>query len=326
MNTKRQLGQYFTKGNCFTLKPFRVWFDSIPNIKDLTIIEPFAGNKDIPRLMTAAGYTNNWQCFDILPSSPDVIENDSIKNCPSGTVIITNPPYLAKNSATRRKLFFPKTEYDDLYKLSLERMLHSAHYVAAIIPESFLTANIFSNRVSTVITLTNEMFEDTEVPVCLALFSHDNKFEIYRGEHFVGTIHELNKYMPKKSVNLPWNFNVPDGALGLIAIDNNKEASIRFCHGDEIRSEEIKCSSRSKTRIGYDTRLIDLDELIFEANNILVKLRKETSDVLLTSFKGVRRDGCYRRRLDFRIARLILNSAASTIKSKWVIGKSDNLI
>jgi hypothetical protein len=38
-------------------------------------------------------------------------------------------------------------------------------------------------------------------------------------------------------------------------------------------------------------------------------MRADTHDVVLTPFKGIRKDGAFRRRLDFRIARAILSQA-----------------
>ena len=38
-------------------------------------------------------------------------------------------------------------------------------------------------------------------------------------------------------------------------------------------------------------------------------MRYKTGDVLLTSFKGLRADGKYRRRLDFKTAQMVMNLA-----------------
>ena len=147
-NLKRELGRYYTVNNPFTLKPFNDWFVSIKDIS--VIIEPFAGTNNIPCLMNDAGFHYSWSCYDIIPTiinkCPEfsVTENDSILNHPKKCkLVITNPPYLAKNSATRRNLKYPNTNHDDLYKECLEQMLLNSEYVAAIIPESFITAGLF---------------------------------------------------------------------------------------------------------------------------------------------------------------------------------------
>jgi hypothetical protein len=56
------------------------------------------------------------------------------------------------------------------------------------------------------------------------------------------------------------------------------------------------------------------EELIFIANKILNQWRLDTQDILLTAFKGVRADGLFRRRLDFKNARAILANALCEIE------------
>ena len=100
-------------------------------------------------------------------------------------------------------------------------------------------------------------------------------------------------------------FNVPDGKLGLIAIDNTIEPSIKFVNGEEISPDRIRVSSRSITRIMIPAK--------YKINNIVEKLnynlnifRKETYDLFLTPFKGLRKDNCYRRRLDYKLAKRLI--------------------
>ena len=306
---KRENGQYFTKGNCFKFKPFKVWFESIPDHKNITLIEPFAGYGDIPSLMRDAGYTNKWKQFDLYPQNEETEKRDSIENCPEGKCIITNPPYLAKNSATRRKLKYPDTKYDDLYKLALDKMLKSSSYVAAIIPESFITSKLFLDRTSKIISIKMKMFEDTDSPVCLALFTpNSSKTKIYNENTLIGDFNYLEKFLPSPKVHYEWKFNKKGGNIGLIAIDNSKTDTIKFVEGNNISNDDIKISSRAKTRISCITDY-DPNILIREANIILANFREKTQDVFLTSFKGVREDGKYRRRLDFSLAASILDCA-----------------
>ena len=42
-------------------------------------------------------------------------------------------------------------------------------------------------------------------------------------------------------------------------------------------------------------------------NTRLKTIREKTHDVFLTAFKGIRRDGHYRRRLDWALARAIVD-------------------
>jgi hypothetical protein len=311
---KRQHGQYFTKGNCFEFKPFAEWFVSIPNHKKIVIAEPFAGSGDIPKLMLEAGYKNKFVQYDIDPKNHRVSKRDSISNPPVSECVITNPPYLAKNSATRRGLEYPDTIYDDLYKLALSKILESCPYVAAIIPESFITSGLFLDRVDKIISIKMKMFDDTECPVCLALFSpNTNGVKIYDEEVFVGDLSDLKKYLPNPTRSYDWKFNDPSGEIGIVAIDNNKTSTIRFVFGNKIDPEEVKTTSRSKTRVSVTGNHNNTKKIITRCNKILEEMRENTSDVFLTAFKGIREDGKYRRRLDFEMARAILNSAMGDI-------------
>ena len=307
--TKRQHGQYFTMGNCFGLTPFRDWFESIPHHETLIITEPFAGGGDIPSLMNAAGYNNKFVMYDIYPKKDNIIQRDSIQDCPITKCIITNPPYLAKNSATRRGLSFPNTHYDDIYKLALEVMLERSPYIAAIIPESFITAGLFTDRLVKIVSIKIKMFSETDCPVCLAMFSpKSNGVEIYDDSKFIGNLSELQTSIPSSQAEYSWDFNNVDGDIGIIAVDNQKTDSIRFVLGTQISPGDVKSTSRSKTRVKGDG-IYNAIDLIKVSNKLLKEIRTKTHDTTLTAFKGIREDGKYRRRLDFATARVILNCA-----------------
>lgn len=322
---KKMKGQFFTTTNAFNHNLFFEWKKQIINFNELTILEPFAGSNNIIDMLEEIGINNKWKCFDIDPECVDltldskypVETRDTISDFPVGyDIAITNPPYLSKSSATRSGIDFPETIYNDLYKLSLERMLQNTKYVAAIIPESFLTQELFHNRLFGVVSLTMRMFEDTDCPVCLALFvpeeekeERDN-FIIYSNDHLIGNYVNMKKELSESNLNKNFKFNVPNGEIGLMAIDNTRTNSIKFVLGETINSEKIKTSSRSITRITFEgIENIDIETLIFKANMLLEEERELTSDLFFTAFKGLRNDGKYRRRLDFKNAKRILNKA-----------------
>ncbi len=325
---KRLHGQFFTVTNPFNVDPFHKWLKAIPCWNELVFLEPFAGANNIVTMIQDLGYRNNWACFDIEPAPEElnatgikVVKQDTLKNYPSGyDVVITNPPYLAKNSATRRGLPFHGDKYDDLYKAALDVMLSNSPYVAAIIPESFITQNLFHDRLAVVISLTCKMFEDTEVPVCLALFvpaeqkGDSSNFMVFAENRLLGSYLDLRNHLEEfTGVGLKWRFNDPQGQIGLHAIDNQKEASIRFVLGDTIPSADIKESSRSVTRVSANIPSHLAVKVIDEANRLLALRRNLTKDTFMTAFKGLRKDGRYRRRLDFAQARELLNLAARNV-------------
>ena len=329
-NFKKLNGQFFTVVNPFIHTLFFHWIDTIENFDERVIVEPFAGSNNIVNMIEGLGFENKWHSYDIDPVDDElnnnkktiIVQRDTINDFPRNDgVVITNPPYLAKNSATRSGLEFPETTYDDLYKLALDVMLRNTEYVAAIIPESFMTQGLFHNRLYGVISLTAKMFDDTECPVCLALFCPEEKqeepsnFYVYSGDRFIGTYVELQQYMCQPTLSLNYKFNDPKGQIGLMAIDGTARNSIRFVRGDEIDPSKIKVSSRSITRISVDANLSDddIENIIQRANSILDHHREATSDLFLTTFKGLRKDGKYRRRLDFGMAKRILNLAAEGV-------------
>ncbi|NDW10684.1 DUF5053 domain-containing protein [Dysgonomonas sp. 520] len=320
-HTKRIRAKHYTNNNPFNHQMFKEWLYQIPNHHKLKYLEPFAGSNNIIQLAQDINNNiNDWSCYDIEPPITNnvpqykIIKRDTIKSFPSGyDVIITNPPYLGKSSASRRKLNFPDTHYDDLYKLCLDIMLNNCPYVAAIIPESFITSGLFHNRLFGVISLNSKMFNDTDCPVCLGLFIPNNQdngdFKVYIGDDYVGMYNDSKQYDLSEYVksNNNWVFNDSQGSIGVKCVDSQKGADIYFHRGEIIDPNKIKVSSRAFTRIGGLPENIDLDRFIAECNKELGLYRDNTKDIFMTSFKGLRKDGKYRRRIDFKTIRYILN-------------------
>ena len=322
MDKKRANGRYYTRGNPFRLKPFHRWAKD-SDLEQQIVLEPFAGAKDIPQLIDLAYLRcQDWMFYDIEPGAKGVVQRDTLADFPKGfNVCITNPPWLARNSATRRGLPFPEaTNHDDLYKYALEKCLTHCEWVAAIIPEAFIRSSLFLHRLSDFISLvpqtqnvttpdndgkkTSYMFDDTEHPVGLALFApHETSdVRVWRNNQLLGKLSELRKHLPLPANNRSIVFNEPQGNLGLIAIDNTVSASIRFCPPEELGEYKVRTHCRSITKIGVPWP-VDIDML----NGQLATIREKTHDVFLTAFKGLRRDGHYRRRLDWALARAIVD-------------------
>lgn len=106
----KQKAKYYTFDNPFKHSLLKEWLSQIPNYQNKRFLEPFAGSNNIVTLVRQIDDSIvNWNCFDIAPplmnNAPefDITKRDTIKNFPKGfDVCVTNPPYLAKNSATRR--------------------------------------------------------------------------------------------------------------------------------------------------------------------------------------------------------------------------------
>lgn len=302
---KRQTGCYYTIGDPFALTPFKNWARKI-NLKNKVVLEPFAGANNIINLLEKNNFISEFYSFDIQPADKSVEKRDTLKNFPTDfEVAITNPPWLAKNSAKRRGLKFPKTQYDDSYKHCLDLCLQNCKYVGALIPATFLQSGLFRDRLDTFIVLHDRgMFFDTDNPVALALFSQrPRSAKIYYDNRFIGDLEGLEERLPQTESDLAVKFNKPNGQLGFIAFDNTREPTIRFCRGDALNKHEIKHTTRMITRIDLDIEERMLDNLISKLNRQINRFREETYDVFLTPFKGLRRDGMYRRRMEYSLAK-----------------------
>jgi hypothetical protein len=300
---KRTNGQFFTTANPFDCPPFSAWCRRANLLQEI-VLEPFAGENSIIRHLKSIGKVRKWSSFDIEPQADGVVRRDTIASFPAGyKVCVTNPPWLAKNSATFRGLQFPDTQFDDLYKLALTKCLENCAHVAALVPESFIRSSLHQERLHSFISLTQSMFSDTKHPVGLALFdpSPVKDVIIYSGKIRVGTLAEIQKRRPP-SISAPEiRFNEPEGNLGLIALDNTREASIRFCDVRELKDYQVSDKCRHITKLFVPWKVS-----IEACNEVISVFREATKDVLLTCYRGIRKDGMYRRRLDWNIARDII--------------------
>ena len=310
MNTgeiKRRNGQFFTQGNPFQHKAFQSWAES-SDISNHTILEPFAGENSLIDHLEGMGLCNNSSSYDIHPSDERVERRDTLESFPKGfDICVTNPPWLARNSATIRGFEFTDCGYDDLYKFALEKCLQNCDWVAALVPESFICAHIFHERLTDFISLNPDLFTDTGHPVGLALFNplQTDDVKVWFGDSYISTLSNLELLRPQPLPDGPIvRFNEPLGNVGLIALDNTKEASIRFCQVEELADYQVKKTGRHITKLHVDGEV-----RIKRWNEYLDDFRDKTRDVLMTCYKGIRKDGKYRRRLDWKLARGIIHRA-----------------
>jgi hypothetical protein len=318
MDKKINFGQFFTQKD--------IWLK--PQIKDFIIssgkaiaFDPFAGGGDLLRVSETLGLKTKGMDID---ESLSWEINDGLKVIPhiENTIIITNPPYLYKSSAKKNKApqktldYFKGTPLVDLYLIALKNMTDSADYVVAIIPETFIKAKFpYKNRLHSITILEENPFTDTDTPVCVACFDNKNKefskIPIYKGIEYSGTLDILIKY--EKTTNQPKiKFNDKKGWLGLRGVDSQIKKRINFDFKENIDYDwenKIKVSSRALSLISVDVPEDKKKSFIEASNAILNKIREETNDVILTPFKGNTKNQKRRRRLDFKLARSILETA-----------------
>lgn len=137
MSNKKDLGQFFTTNSDYILKGFESFVAGKP------VMDPFAGGGDLLKWAEAHGATTIYG-FDIDPKlvSTTIAINDSLASIPKASFNITNPPYLASNKMTvEQKKTRPMDEYEDLYLLSMKKIIESdPDEGIIIIPVNFFSA------------------------------------------------------------------------------------------------------------------------------------------------------------------------------------------
>ena len=189
---KTGLGAFHTTGSC--------WLNSV--VSEFIVstnlrraVDPFAGKGDMLNLvvselsMQKSGYdidkSTGWEVNDSLVSIP---------RC-SGSICITNPPFLAKYSARRKSVwplvgrYYERYGRNDLYEIALDRCLASFGHVVAILPETFLHSAYSKDRCQRIIVLEENPFDDTTFPVCVTCWSPatNQDPDIYVGEDKVAS-------------------------------------------------------------------------------------------------------------------------------------------
>lgn len=256
--------------------------------------------------------------------------------------VLTNPPYLAKNSAKR--INSPMVKYfspgfvdlpdksrlnvlDDLFKLAIEQTITEYNDSVWIVPESGIQdlddLPHWKDRLHSVTILEDNPFDDTEHPVCVMIFSTANPAnQVWKNDTLLGTYDELrrahNQTAKGRSDLTHMKFNAPEGTLGYRAVDGTREDGsmrIKFCRGEELgyNRSKIKVSSRHLTYIEIELEGELLDKVITEANRRIDAYRKATHDVFLTAFMGNTKTGERRRRLDYKLARKIFNTGYEAV-------------
>lgn len=139
MDNKKQLGQFFTTNFDYILQNIE-----IKDFKDRIFIEPFTGNNDLIKWIEKKQDVK-IQKFDIHPKDDDTIKQNTLLNPPNyaNKIVITNPPYLAKNKSKSKnnKILFQKYKQSDLYRIFIYQLIEGNCYGGVII----IPLNFFSS-------------------------------------------------------------------------------------------------------------------------------------------------------------------------------------
>lgn len=322
-------GAYFTTDAAWLNEPVEGFLRAALAAKGGRVLDPFAGDGHLLALVesrlgaTTAGLDiagGRWPTNDSLLSLPAEARD---------AVIVTNPPYLANHSASRKGVaslaaeYFAASAQDNLYKIALDRCLEASDFVVAVIPETFLLSGYPADRLVLASVIESPLFADTDAPALVACFgpvAQPAAQNILLGSEPIATLPELQRI---RSVNAERpgrdaiHFNVPTGRIGLRAVDAaDAETPIRFYLAADFDypASKVRHSSRLMTYLEVpNLEPAKLGRLVSAANDILGDIRAASGDLVLAPFKGNDKTGRRRRRLDYALARKILELALASV-------------
>ena len=342
MQSKKVLKQFFTH-NYGALLPIILAY---PISKEL-VVDPFAGDGHLLKLFKCRTVS-----IDIDPVvKPDIVADSFCALPPVGDcVIVTNPPYSYQHVLQREnpELFdiVKNAGYVDLYEYAIRRIIDQTGFcpIYAILPENFIASRLSHLRrelhehIEVVQVHTKSLCTDTDQPTIFVKLNPDkvDSTDLWIDDVRTATIIiAANGLQPKlKSTKLDYvDFGMKDGqtkeqrdtSILLKAIDGGSPNNrIRLMSVSEQFPGEThfinKISDRAHIQIvpkpwvsltGSQIRLLKLT-----FNKWIDDWRASTHGLGLTSFRG-NPDGFRRKRIDFKLAHLVLNNLIEKLLSGY---------
>ncbi len=329
---KVSLGSFYTTKSGWLTNQVRGFLENALTESNGTLLDPFAGDGHLLEAIkqdTPLGRAVRQVAgFDIQGDAWPI--NDSLIEIPNKqrAVIVTNPPYLANHSAKRKGVdqlvakYFANSTQKNLYRIALENALAAADYVVAIIPETFLLSTFPKHRLELAVVIQDSLFGDTDAPALVACFGKEVRDDahIFTGNQSIGKLSEILALRESSAPKHRMVFNDPAGRIGLRAVDGSDgRTPIAFVAAKDFEypSASVAVSSRLMTYLDLpDLKPSDIPFVIESANSELNRIRKASGDLVLAPFKGNDRNGKRRRRLDYALARRILNHATQVVAGK----------
>ena len=320
---KVSLGSFYTTKSGWLTDQVRQFLEKALAESNGYLLDPFAGDGHLLEAIKSdsvlGSQVKHATGFDIQGDLFPV--NDSLIAIPNPqrAVIVTNPPYLANHSAKRKGVdqlvakYFAGSTQKNLYRIALEKALESADYVVAIIPETFLLSTFSKHRLELAVVIQDSLFGDTDAPALVACFTKERCADahIFTGNQFIGNLSEILALRESTATKHTIVFNDPNGRIGLRAVDGSDgKTPIAFVAARDFGypSNSVAVSSRLMTYLEVPgVADEDMPELISKANGMLASIRMRSGDLVLAPFKGNNKAGKRRRRLDYALARRILN-------------------
>ena len=321
--SKVSLGSFYTTKSAWLTSEVHAFLEKALAESSGYLLDPFAGDGHLLEAIKSdsvlGAQVKQATGFDIQGDTFPF--NDSLLAIPNQkrAVIVTNPPYLANHSAKRKGVdqlvakYFAGSTQKNLYRIALEKALESADYVVAIIPETFLLSTFPKHRLELAVVIQDSLFGDTDAPALVACFTKESCADahIFTGNQSIGNLSEILALRESTAPKHTIVFNDPNGRIGLRAVDGSDgKTPIAFVAARDFGypSDSVAVSSRLMTYLEVPgVADEDMPELISKANGMLASIRMRSGDLVLAPFKGNNRAGKRRRRLDYALARRILN-------------------
>ena len=231
MNDKKKYSQFYTTNYKEILQDLK-----IPN-DTKKIIEPFVGEGD---LLSFINKKVNIETYDICQPKNNITtdnitftKRDTLNNPPDykGTFIITNPPYLARNKSSDKKIY-DKYKTNDLFKCFLLSLINDPPNGGIII----LPLNFFCNLRKSDIELRDKFFKTFDI---LTL-------NIFKKQVFKDTSYQICSFSFKLNLNKKKNNII----INKIIFRSNKDKILN----------NVKVSKSDKWLIGGEIYSLELNK------------------------------------------------------------------
>lgn len=268
MSAKKQLGQFFTTNVDYIFQGFENL------VKNKNVTDPFAGSQDLMKWAKKNGARKivGFDLDDNLIDGKTVFKNDSINNPKKYQFVMTNPPYLHKNKATKetkeKSFSGDNASFEDLYQVSIKSLMNSEEGIV-IVPLNFLSAEnsrkireIFLNKfeITKLNIFTEQVFDDTTYNVISLYYKKKNKYKnsiifdtfIFPGNHKI-KVRLDSKYGWQLGGEFISKINSTKNLLGIYRLTikdlKNGTESIRMAFNNIKDVKEQKLDSEIKKAI-----------------------------------------------------------------------------
>ena len=312
---------YTTKTNWLTKQVIAFFEQFNPKV----VTDPFAGDGHLLDLINEKFgcatmgydlYKHNWQ------------QNDSLVEIPDSQFIVTNPPWLSKTSASKKKIMNNVMHYFDinkdctnLYQIAIKLMIMKKIPFICLVPESILTMEWnWKHKLTKIISLFDSPFDDTNALTCVVCYDPEKEsddVEVYSDDNFIGYLKQIESVVLKPNKSIDIKFNVADGPIGVRCLDlksEDKRAKFFTKENFTQKSYSNLKNLRYATHIAIDLNGINVDDFVNYCNEELENYRKTPAEIFNCSFMENTNYGTRRRRISFEVIRAILEKVFHKFK------------